>query len=134
MKTKIILVFALIKLNLDYNLLKIISLILMVISAVTVFFGLFLIAGAYCFLTVQGLEVRNLLTDGGKYTAQYPMGIFKKGLFFVFTFIVPYSFVNYYCLYLYITTRESYFNKSKLQNCPTPTKANAKTSNHYFHS
>lgn len=97
----IILIYSLVNLNLDYNILKVISLILMVISAVTVFFGLFLIAGAYCFLTVQGLEVRNLLTDGGKYTAQYPMGIFKKGLFFVFTFIVPYSFVNYYPL-LYV--------------------------------
>ena len=78
----------------------------MVISAVVIFFGLFLIAAAYCFLTVQGLEVRNLLTDGGKYTAQYPMGIFKKGLFFVFTFIVPYSFVNYYPL-LYVLGKSS---------------------------
>ena len=102
----IILIFSLVKLNLEYNLLKVISLILMVISAIVIFFGLFLIAGAYCFLTVQGLEVRNLLTDGGKYTAQYPMGIFKKGLFFVFTFIIPYSFVNYYPL-LYVLGKSS---------------------------
>lgn len=102
----IILIFSLVKLNLDYTPLKVISLVLMVISAVVIFFGLFLIAAAYCFLTVQGLEVRNLLTDGGKYTAQYPMGIFKKGLFFVFTFIVPYSFVNYYPL-LYVLGKSS---------------------------
>lgn len=97
----IILIVALINLDLNYNLLKVISLILMIISAVMIFFGLFLIAAAYCFVTVQGLEVRNLLTDGGKHTAQYPMGIFKKGLFFAFTFIIPYSFVNYYPL-LYV--------------------------------
>lgn len=97
----IILVYSLIKLNLDFSLLKVISLILMVLSAVVIFFGLFLIAASYCFFTIQGLEVRNLLTDGGKFIAQYPMGIFKKGLLIFFTFIIPYSLVNYYPL-LYV--------------------------------
>jgi len=97
----VILFYSLIKLDLAYTPLKVISLILMVISAIVVFFSIFLLAASYCFITVQGLEVRNLLTYGGRHTAQYPMGIFKKGLFFFFTFIVPFSFVNYYPL-LYV--------------------------------
>ena len=33
--------------------------------------------------------------------AQYPIGIFKKGFIFFFTYIIPFGFVNYYPL-LYI--------------------------------
>ena len=53
---------------------------------------------SYCFLTVQGLEVRNVFTDGGKNLAQYPIGIFNKYFVIIFTFIIPYAFVNYYPL------------------------------------
>ena len=88
----IILIFSLVKLNLDYTPLKVISLVLMVISAVVIFFGLFLIAAAYCFLTVQGLEVRNVFTDGGKHMAQYPIGIFNKYFVKIFTYIINYFF------------------------------------------
>ena len=57
---------------------------------------------SYCFFTVKGLEVRNLFTDGGKHMAQYPIGIFKKSFVFVFTFIIPYAFVNYYPLMYFL--------------------------------
>ena len=53
---------------------------------------------SYCFITVHGLEVKNVLTDGGKNMAQYPIGIFKKGFIFIFSFIIPYASVNYYPL------------------------------------
>ena len=36
--------------------------------------------------------------------AQYPIGIFKKGFIWFFTFIIPYGFINYYPL-LYIIER-----------------------------
>ena len=38
--------------------------------------------------------------------AQYPIGIFKKGFVFVFTYIIPYGFVNYYPL-LFILGKET---------------------------
>ncbi|MCH5166671.1 MAG: ABC-2 family transporter protein [Erysipelotrichales bacterium] len=98
----IVMVIALINLRLEITLLKIFTLILMFISAIIIFFCLFLISASYCFLTVQGLEVRNVLTDGGKQMAQYPIGIFNKGFIFVFTFIVPYAFVNYYPLLYFL--------------------------------
>jgi ABC-2 type transport system permease protein len=97
----IVFIIALINLNLDLNIYKVITLFLMIISSITLFFGIFILMASYCFITVYGLEVRNLFTDGGKHMAQYPIGIFKKGFVFIFTFIIPYALVNYYPL-LYV--------------------------------
>jgi len=98
----VILVIALINLNIEWNGLKLICLILMLLSAILICFGLFLLAASYCFVTVQGLEVRNVFTDGGKHMAQYPIGVFKKGFVIFFTFIIPYAFVNYYPLLYFV--------------------------------
>ena len=98
----IVMVIALIKLNVKWNILRVITLTLMNLSAIGIFFGIFLLAAAYCFITVQGLEVRNVFTDGGKHMAQYPIGVFKKGFVWFFTFIIPYAFVNYYPLLYFI--------------------------------
>lgn len=94
----IILIISLIKLNIKWNIFKIVCIFLMLLSGILVFFSLFLLAASYCFITVQGLEVRNVFTDGGKHMAQYPIGIFSKGFVYFFTFIIPYAFVNYYPL------------------------------------
>lgn len=98
----IILIISLLNLNIEWSLLKIYILIMMFISAVVIFFGLFLLMASYCFITVQGLEVKNLMTDGGKHLAQYPIGIFKKSFIFIFSFIIPYAFVNYYPLLCFL--------------------------------
>ena len=70
----------------------------MIISSILIFLSIFILAAAYCFITVKGLEVRNVFTDGGKHMAQYPIGIFRKGFIFFFTYIIPFGFVNYYPL------------------------------------
>ena len=98
----LVVVIALFKLNINLSLLKILCLILMLVSAVIIFFGIFVVAASYCFISIQGLEFRNLLTDGGRHLAQYPIGIFKKGFAFFFTFIIPYAFVNYYPLLYFL--------------------------------
>lgn len=100
----IILFISLFNINVDWNIFRVIAIFLMIISATVLFFGIFVITASYCFFTVQGLEVRNIFTDGGKHMAQYPIGIFKKGFVFFFTFIIPYGFVNYYPL-LYVIGR-----------------------------
>ena len=97
----IILIISLINLHIKWNIYKVICLLLMIISGILIFFSIFLLAASYCFITVQGLEVRNVFTDGGKHMAQYPIGIFNKGFILFFTFIIPYAFVNYYPL-LYV--------------------------------
>ena len=97
----IILGIAVINIDVVWTIEKIITLLFMIISSILIFLSIFILAAAYCFITVKGLEVRNVFTDGGKHMAQYPIGIFKKGFVFFFTFIIPYAFVNYYPL-LYV--------------------------------
>ena len=105
----IVTIIALINLNIELSLIKIITLILMFISAVIIFFALFLLSASYCFITVQGLEVRNVFTDGGKNMAQYPIGIFNKSFIYIFTFLIPYAFVNYYPLLFFLGKSNNIF-------------------------
>ena len=102
LQSLIIMIIALVKLNIIWNFSKIITLFLMIIASILIFFGLFVITASYCFITIQGLEIRNLFTDGGKNLAQYPIGIYKKGVMFIFTFVIPYAFINYYPLLYFI--------------------------------
>ena len=94
----IVLIISICHLSISWNIIKILTLLLMLFSACVIFFGIFLLAASYCFFTVQGLEVRNVFTDGGKHMAQYPIGVFSKGFVLFFTFVIPYAFVNYYPL------------------------------------
>ena len=70
----------------------------MLFSSIFIFLSIFILTAAYCFFTVKGLEVRNVLTYGCREMAQYPIGIFKKGFVTFFTVIIPFGFVNYYPL------------------------------------
>lgn len=94
----VILIISINKVNISFTFNKVLTLIFMLISSVLIFLGIFILSAAYCFITIKGLEVRNVFTDGGKHMAQYPIGIFKRGFKFFFTFIIPYGFVNYYPL------------------------------------
>lgn len=100
----IIFLIAISNLNIKFNVINVFLIIVMFISSIVLFFGLFLLMASYCFITVHGLEVKNVLTDGGKSMAQYPIGIFRRGFIFIFTFIIPYASVNYYPL-LYLLDR-----------------------------
>lgn len=105
----IILIISLTKLNIIWNVSKVILLILMLLGSILIFFSIFLLMASYCFITVQGLEVKNLFTDGGKHVAQYPIGIFNKSFIFIFTFIIPYAFVNYYPLLYFLDKSKNIF-------------------------
>lgn len=94
----IVLIIAIINVDVIWNIEKIITLTFMIISSVFIFLSIFIFTASYCFLTLKGLEIRNVLTDGCKHMAQYPIGIFKKGFIVFFTFIIPFGFVNYYPL------------------------------------
>ena len=77
----------------------------MLISSIFIFLSILILTAAYCFYTVKGLEVRNVLTYGCREMSQYPICIFKKGFIVFFTCIVPFGFINYYPL-LYILDKE----------------------------
>ena len=98
----IIIIIALLKLDIEWNIYRVITFICMLISSVVIFLGLFILAASYCFVTVKGLEVRNIFTDGFKHIAQYPIGIFKKGFVLFLTYVIPFGFVNYYPLLYFL--------------------------------
>ena len=83
---------------------KIFTLVLMIIGGVCLFFALFMIGASICFFTIEGLEILNIFTDGGRELAQYPLNIYSKWVVKFFTFVVPLAFVNYYP-FLYLIDR-----------------------------
>ncbi len=92
------------KVIININLLKILLLVIMIISCVILILSLFIIGASFCFITVQGIEAINVITNGTKQVAEYPISIYKKPVKFFFTFIIPVVLINYYPLN-YLTDR-----------------------------
>jgi ABC-2 type transport system permease protein len=91
----IVLIFSLSHLQIDWNVYKIITLILMTISGIFIFSGIYMLGATMCFWTVEGLEVINIFTDGGRELAQYPLSIYKEWIRKFFTFVIPFGTINY---------------------------------------
>lgn len=91
----IVLFWAIGNLAIDWSFAKVCILMLMVISGVFIFTGIFILAATMCFWTIQGLEVVNIFTDGGREMAQYPLNIYHKWVSKFFTFVIPFGCVNY---------------------------------------
>lgn len=106
LQSVIILAWAISSLTMEWTLLKAITLFFMIASGVFVFSGIFILAATMCFWTVQGLEVANIFTDGGREMAQYPLNIYQKWVTRFFTFVIPFGCVNYLPL-LYLLDRNS---------------------------
>lgn len=93
---------SLVNINIEWDLYKVLVLILMNIGCFVIFLGIFILKAAFCFWTVEGLEFMNILSEGGKKVAQYPIDIYAKWFRVFFTFIVPFGLVNYYpVLYMF---------------------------------
>lgn len=91
----IVLIFSLSNLNTVWNVYKVITLILMVLSGIFIFTGIYMLGAALCFWTIEGLEVVNIFTDGGREMCQYPLSIYKEWIRKFFTFVIPFGTVNY---------------------------------------
>lgn len=91
----IVLVFSLSNLTIAWNLYKAVTFILMIISGIFIFTGIFMLSASLCFWTIEGLEVMNIFTDGGREMSQYPLSIYKDWVRKFFTFVIPFGTVNY---------------------------------------
>jgi ABC-type uncharacterized transport system, permease component len=89
-------IFSVIKLRNNISLVDIFVLILCLFASATLFISIFIIGAAFCFVTVEGLEIINIFTDGTRQLGQYPMKIYKKIIFLAFSFIIPLTAINYY--------------------------------------
>ena len=98
----IILFIAIANLDIVWSFDKVLTLIFMLISSCVIFFNIFLLGAAFCFVTIQGREVKNVFTEGGREMAQYPMDIYKKEFRLFFTYIIPFALINYYPLHYII--------------------------------
>jgi ABC-2 type transport system permease protein len=81
--------------NVQWDLAKGLTLLLMIASGLAVFTGIFVLTATACFWSVQGIEAANIFTYGGREIAQYPLGIYQKWVMRFFTFVVPFGCVNY---------------------------------------
>lgn len=91
----VVLSFSLTNLNIEWNSFKVITLILMILSGIFIFTGIFMLGATLCFWTIEGLEVVNIFTDGGREISQYPLSIYKEWVRKFFTFVIPFGTVNY---------------------------------------
>ncbi len=68
---------------------------LAILGGMCLFFGLFVFQATLAFWTVETLEIMNTVTYGGTETGQYPMTIYRPWFRRFFTFVVPLACVNY---------------------------------------
>lgn len=67
-----------------------------ILGAAALFYGLFIIQGAFSFWTIEALEIMNIATYGGMQMGQYPITIYNRVFRLIFTFVIPLSCVAYY--------------------------------------
>lgn len=91
----IILVFALVKAGISWTFMRVLTVVLMVLGSVIITAGLFLIYSGVSIFTIEGLEVMNVLTNGGRDLSQYPIDVYGKEFKRVFTYLIPLGVVNY---------------------------------------
>jgi ABC-2 type transport system permease protein len=104
LQSVMVLCWALMNLSIEWSVVKAITLCLMIISGVLIFTGIYIVAATMCFWTIQGIEVINIFTDGGREIAQYPLNIYQKWITKFFTYVIPFGTVNYLPL-MYILGR-----------------------------
>jgi ABC-2 type transport system permease protein len=91
----IVLVYSLANLNIPWDLYKVITMVLMVMSGVFIFTGIYMLGASLCFWTIEALEVVNIFTDGGREMSQYPLSIYKDWVKKFFTYVIPFGTINY---------------------------------------
>lgn len=90
-----VLVWALGLVPIAWDPVRVFLLVSMVASGTLVFTGLNQLGAALCFKTIQGLEVVNIFTDGGREASQYPLSIYPRAVARALTFVIPYGAFNY---------------------------------------
>lgn len=91
-----VLIYAVIKTNIDLTLLKTIILLFSILGSFITFASLLIIGAGISFYTIEGLEIVNIFTAGSRELGEYPMGIYNKKIILLFTFLIPLACVNYY--------------------------------------
>lgn len=92
----VVLIWAIIKLNIQWTIGKSLLLIGSIIGGNFLFSGLIVLQATLSFWSVQSLEIVNSFTYGGVEAAQYPISIYKSWFRKVLIYIIPLATVNYF--------------------------------------
>lgn len=103
--------------NVNWTPAKILVIILMLIGGTMVFSGLFLIYASICFYTIEGLEFMNIFTDGAREYGKYPISIYGKRMLQFCTFVIPYTFIQYYPLLYLLDRGKPYYGLLPIAAC-----------------
>ena len=106
--------FSIIKLINQLTIIDILIIILACICSFVLFLSIFIIGASFCFITVEGLEIINIFTDGTRQLGQYPMKIYNKLIFLLFTFLIPLTPINYYPIQFMFNEAPWYFSITPL--------------------
>ena len=68
---------------------RLLLLLLSIAGTVCTMAALFLLEAAFCFFSVQSVELINMLTYGGRQVCQYPADIYPAPLQLLFTWVAP---------------------------------------------
>lgn len=90
---------------------RVLTVTLMLLSGGAVFFALFLINATLSFFTVEGLEVVNIFTYGGREFGKYPFAVYGKGILRLLTYCIPLALFQYYPLLYLLGRADSPFHR-----------------------
>jgi len=91
----VVLSWALTAVDLVWTPAKVVLLVLSLLSSTALFAALFVAAAGLQFFLVDGEEMTNAFTYGGRYASQQPASIFSPGLIAAFVLAVPVAFTGY---------------------------------------
>lgn len=91
----------------NWNAANIVTLCGMILAGSLVFAGLFLLYAGICFFTLDGLEVMNIFTDGGREFGRYPLSVYGDVVLRFLTFVVPLALFLYYPFLVLLGRSES---------------------------
>lgn len=92
------LVYSISRLNIHWNVINILLFIVVVISGSLIHGAVLIILGALSFWVIDNTEIMNIVAsyDGVRTLIDFPISAFDKSIQLLFTFILPYAFVNFY--------------------------------------
>ncbi|MCM1048822.1 MAG: ABC-2 family transporter protein [Clostridiales bacterium] len=84
--------------NIELNMVTILTMASMIIGGTLLFIGLFMLGASFCFFSIEDTSLINVLTYGAKTHGKYPLDIYGTGIMRFCTYIIPYTFIQYYPL------------------------------------
>lgn len=93
-----LMIYALINANISWTIYKALVLLMVILGSIVVNYSMILLKASFSFWTIEGMEVMNIITYGGRMLSSYPLSIYKKWFRNLFTYIIPYGLICYYPL------------------------------------